>query len=235
MIDQLTFLLKNLPNLLLGFPSQRPGGLLLSIGLAVVAIGVGFVIALLVGSAQAVGFRPITILARLYTETIRGLPLLLLLVLIHSLLHVQPRTSALIALTLYSSAYQSEIVRTGLRAVPTDLVETARTMGGTRWQALWFVQLRYALRVMLPAFIGEAISLFKDTSVVIILGVAELMTVARFVLGSEVSNAPYWLALYLLVGLLYFCVASLLARLALRWEGRLNSAEFVHSLAYFER
>ncbi len=235
MSDQLTFLLKSLPNLLLGFPNQRPGGLLLSILLAVVAIGLGFVIALVVGSAMTSRFRPISLLARLYTETIRGLPLLLLLVLVHATFVVEPRTSALIALTLYSSAYQAEIVRTGLRAVPPNLVESARTMGSTRGQALRLIQLRYAIRVMLPALTGEAISLFKDTSVVLILGVAELMTMARLLLGSEVSNAPYWLALYLLVGLLYFCVASLLGRLALHWEKRLGSAELIHSLAYHER
>ena len=234
-MNQLEFLIKNLPHLLIGFPGQRPGGLLMSIGLAVVAIGLGFVIALFVGSAERVRFRPISLLARLYTETIRGLPLLLLLVLIHSLLRVQPRTSALIALTLFSSAYQAEIVRAGLRAVPSDLVETARTIGGSRWQTLRFLELRYAIRVMLPAFTGEAISLFKDTSVVIILGVAELMTVARFVLGSEVSNSPYWLGLYLLVGFLYFGTATLLAQLARRLERRENSAEFIQSLALYER
>ena len=232
MSDQLTFLLENLPNLLIGFPNQRPGGLLLSIGLAFVAIGLGFMIALVVGSAESIRFWPFTLLARLYTEIIRGLPLLLLLVLIHSLLRVQPRTTALITLTLYSSAYQAEIVRAGLRAVPLSQIEAARTLGSTHWQALRLIQLRYAIRLMLPAFTGEAISLFKDTSVVIILGVAELMTVARFALGSKVSNAPYWLTLYLLVGLLYFAVASLLGRLMLHWEQKWASAEKIHSLAY---
>ena len=234
-MNQLEFLLKNLPHLLIGFPGQRPGGLLLSIGLAIVAIGLGFVIALIVGSAERVGFRPISLLARGYTEAIRGLPLILLLVLIHSLLRVQPRTSALIALTLFSSAYQAEIVRAGLRAVPSGLIEASRTVGGSRLQTFRFIELRHAVRVMLPAFTGEAISLFKDTSVVIILGVAELMTVARFVLGSEVSNAPYWLGLYLLVGFLYFCVATLLAHLAQRMERRGSSAEFIQSLALYER
>ena len=84
---------------------------------------------------------------------------------------------------------------------------------------------------MRPSFAGQAISLFKDTSVVVILGVAELMTVARIVLGSDVGNAPYWVSLFLLVGFFYFVVAFTLSRLSLRWEKGHRTTDLVHSLA----
>lgn len=250
---QLSFLLDNLPNLLIGFPQHRPGGLLMSIGLAMIAINIGFLIALLVGTGRGVVSsiqysvfsasnteyrilntvkRLIAIACRLYIELIRGLPLLLLLVLIHTLGNWQPRTSALIALTLYSSAYQAEIVRSGLEAVPPSLIESARTLGSNGWQALVLVRWRYMLRVMLPAFTGEAISLFKDTSVVLVLGVSELMTVSRTVLSSGGATEPYWVSLSLLVGLLYFAVAFSLSQLAQHWEKGWISAEHIHSLAY---
>ena len=85
---------------------------------------------------------------------------------------------------------------------------------------------------MLPAFTGEAISLFKDTSVVLILGVSELMTVSRTVLNASGTVHPYWVSLSLLVGLLYFTVAFSLSQIAQRWEKGWVSAELVQSLAY---
>ena len=240
MSDQLAFLIENLPHLLIGFPGYRPGGLLLSIFLAMIAIGFGFLIALPLGSGSDSRLWPVRWLCRLYIELFRGLPLILLLILVHQMsgrlrlgIDFTPRTSAIIALTLYSSAYQAELVRAGLRLVPNQLVETAQSMGSTSWQLFFFVKLPYALRVMLPAFTGEAISLFKDTSVVVIIGVAELMTVARIVLGGDVSNAPYWVGMYLMVGLLYFGVAFTLSQLAERWERRTNMGDLVHSLANY--
>lgn len=241
MADQLSFLLVNLPNLLFGFPGHRPGGLMMSIYLAVVAIGLGLAVAVVIGSGSESRLRPIRMIGRLYVGIFRGLPLILLLLLVHTLLassrrygmDLSPRTSVLVALTLYSSAYQAEIVRAGLRAVPVQLVESARLMGASPWQVYLLVKLPYTWRVMLPAFAGEAISLFKDTSVVIIIGVAELMTVARIVLGGDPANAPYWVSLYLVVGMFYFVVAFSLSQFAQRWEKRIQTPDLVHSLANY--
>ena len=131
------------------------------------------------------------------------------------------------------SAYQAEIVRAGFRAMPARLAESARLLGSTPRQVYLRIKLRYAWRVMLPAFTGQAISLFKDTSAVVILGVADLMTVARISLGSDVGNAPYWVGLYLVVGFLYFLVAFGLSRLAQRWEKRTRTGDLVHSFANY--
>jgi len=240
MRDYIIFLLEKLPNLLIGFPGQRPGGLVLSILLAIFGIGLGFIIGLLVSSGSQSRWRPLHFLSRLYVGVFRGLPLILLLVLVHQVfgsprfgLDLSPRASALIALALYSGAYQAEIIRAGLRSVPPQLVESARLMGSTRWQVYRLVKLRYAFRVMIPAFTGQAISLFKDTSVVVIIGVAELMTTARIALGNDVANAPYWVGIYILVGFLYFCIAFGLSQLAQRWESRTRSNDLVYALANY--
>jgi general L-amino acid transport system permease protein len=241
MSDQVTFLFDNLLNLLIGFPGNRPGGLLISIGLAMVAVVVGFLIAVLLGLAYESKYRPMRLFAHAYVQIFRGLPLILLLLLVHSLLGygrrqgltITPLMSALVALTLYSSAYQAEIVRAGLRAVPSRLTESARLMGSNRWQTYTLIKLPYTWRAMLPAFTGQAISLFKDTSVVIIIGVADLMTTARIALGSDVGNAPYWVALYLVVGFFYFAVAFTLSRIAQRHEKQLQTGDLVHSLANY--
>ena len=240
MSDYMAFLLEKLPYLLIGFPGYRPGGLLLSLLLAIVAIVLGFGIALPISRGYESPRRPLHWSARLYVEVFRGLPLILLLLLVHQVvgsprfgLDLSPRASALAALTLYSSAYQAEILRAGLRSVPRGLVESARLMGSTPWQIYRLVKLRYAVRVMLPAFTGQAISLFKDTSVVLIIGVAELMTTARVALGNDVANAPYWVGIYLLAGFLYFWVAFGLSQLAQRWERRTQTSDLVYSLANY--
>lgn len=240
MSEQLDFLIGNLPNLLFGFPGQRPGGLLLSLLLAVVAIAIGFLPAMVIAAGRESRYRPLRWLARGYVELFRGIPLILLLLLVYQIiggshfgLNLSPRMSAVVTLALYSSAYQTEILRAGLKAVPSQLVDSARLMGSSPWQLYRLIRLRYAFRVMLPAFTGQAISLFKDTSVVIIIGVAELMTVARAVLGSDIRNTPYWVSLYILVGGLYFTLAFSLSLIARRWERGRQSGDLVHSLANY--
>ena len=213
----------------------------MSIFLALAAVGIGFLLAVMIGSANESRSRTLRILAGAYVQVFRGIPLILLLLLVHQLLGygrrqglpLTPLVSALAALVLYSSAYQAEIVRAGLQAVPKPLVESSRLLGGNNRQTYQRIKLRYALYVMMPAFTGEAISLFKDTSVVVILGVAELMTVARIVLGSDVTNAPHWVGLFLLVGFFYFVVAFMLSRAAQRWEKKRPSGDLVHSLANY--
>jgi len=240
MVDQLDFLITHLPHLLIGFPGQRPGGLLLSVLLAIVAIAAGFFIGLLVGNGSRSKRRSIRFLSQRYVDIFRGIPLILLVILIHQVVGIKrfgldfsPLTAALISLALYSGAYQAEILRAGLESVPSSQVESAQLLGGSRWSNYWAIKLPYAFQVMLPAFTGQAISLFKDTSVVTVISVAELMTTARTVLGSDVSNAPYWVSLYLTVGFLYFCVAFSFSQIAQRRERRTRSGDLVHSLANY--
>jgi His/Glu/Gln/Arg/opine family amino acid ABC transporter permease subunit len=240
-MNQMDFLLRNIPNLLFGFPGQQPGGLLMSILLAAVAVGLGFVLACALGTGYESRYRPLRLASYAYAQVFRGIPLILLLLIVHQLLgssrqiglQLTPLFSALVALILYSSAYQAEIVRAGLQTVPAPLVDSARLLGSSPRQVYWFVKLRYGLSVMLPAFTGQAISLFKDTSVVLILGVAELMTVARFVLGSDVGNTPHWVSLFLLVGFFYWIVAYSLSVVAQHMERGLASNDLVHSLVNY--
>ena len=237
--EQADFILENLPNLLIGFPGHRPGGLLMSVLLAAVGITIGFAVAVLIASALSARFRAIRWLAAGYVQVFRGVPLILLLLIVHQLLGgtsvlgllSTPLLSAFIALVLYSSSYQADIIYAGLRAVPTNLVDDARLLGSARWHVFGHVKLPYSLRVMQPALTGQGITLFKDTSVVVILGVADLTTNARIALGSDVTNAPHWVATYLTVGLLYFAVAFGVSRLGRRGERRLHRADMVHSLA----
>ena len=243
MSDQIDFLLDSIPHLLYGFPGQRPGGLVMSVLLALVGAGAGLAAAVVVASAHDARSWWVRRLAQGYVHVFRGIPLILLVLLIHQLissgrilgLSTTPLASACIALILYSSAYQADIIRTGLRSVPVGMVEWARVMGSSRWQVYRLVKLPYSLRVMQPALAGQGITVFKDTSVVVIIGVAELTTTARIVLGSDVGNTPFWVATYLTVGLLYFLIAFGVSRLALRGERQYLAGNLVHSLAIPDR
>lgn len=232
MSEQLQFLWDQLPNLLWGFPSQRPGGLLMSVLLSAASLTVGFVVAIVVSIGHHAQSKVIRWVARRYVWLIRGIPLLVLLVLLHQLLNsgardglawgllpgvsVSPLGSAFIALALYSSAYLCDVLTAGIQAMPQHYVDDARVLGASRTRVLRTVTLPYVLRVMRPALVTQAITVFKDSSVVVVLGVADLTTTARIALGSDVANAPYWVATYGLVGLLYFIVAFGLGRLATR-------------------
>ncbi len=238
MNDHLIFLWQHLPNLLIGFPQNRPGGLLLSIWLAIISLALGFLIAIFVGSGRASQHQVVRWSCSGYIEIFRGLPLILLLLLVHQGLgghrfglDLSPYQSAIIALTLYTSAYQAEIIRSGLQTVPPQIVDSAKLVGASAWQIHWQLKMRYVLRTMIPAFTGQAISLFKDTSVVLVLAVGELLTVARIVLGSDVTNTPYWVSLYLLVGLFYLVVALIVSNIAKRWEKKYITSDLVYSLA----
>ena len=220
MADQLEFLWRNVPNLLFGFPKNRPGGLLLTILLTLSSLSVGMLVALAVGSAQVSRWAPIRWLAVGYSRLFRGIPLLLLLLVVHQFLstgrfgfQTSSLGSAFFTLVLYASAYQADIVASGIRAVPKLLIDDARTLGASPTRTYLNVSLPYGLRIMRPALLTQAITVFKDSSVVVVLGVADLTTTARIALGSDVGNAPYWLATYLAVGFLYFVVAASASRL----------------------
>ncbi len=211
------FLVRNFDNLLIGFPAQRPGGLLLSILLAIGGLAGGFVLAVPTAVALNSERRWIRDPARAVVVTIRGIPLLLLLLLFHQVIR-HSLQAALATLVLFSASYQADIVLAGLRSVPSELIDGSRTLGATKLRCLFTISLPYALRVMQPAMTNQAVSLFKDTSVVVILGVADLTTTARLVLGTDVANAPYWVATYLTVGALYFVTAVGIARLSSNFD-----------------
>lgn len=226
MSEQVDFILRNLANLLFGVANNRPGGLLLSLMLSAAGLGVGFIVAVAVAGALRSRSWILGVVARVYTRTVRGIPLILLLLIVHRLLSMATgwgaATTSLVAafatLVSYASAYQADIIEAGLRSVPRAAVEDARLLGATPTRTYLTVTLPYGSRVMGPALLSQAITLFKDSSVVVILGVADLTTTARIVLGSDVGNAPFWVATYLTVGALYFAVAFGAARLVSRLE-----------------
>lgn len=224
MSDGLSYLRATLPVLLVGLPAERPGGLLLSLLLGLGAAALGFLFALPVGAARAgripLCYWPATALV----ETVRGLPLVFLVLLVYILgraplaWDLSPRAAAAVALTLYATAYQADIVRSGLRSIPRQQVESAQASGLRPWQVLRWIELPQAVYRMVPVFAGHTVSIFKDTSVVMVLGVTELLTVAR--LRGALGTGRHFLLLTALVALLYLAAATIIGHVGRRVEAR---------------
>lgn len=221
--DALEFLWRSLPNLLVGFPQERPGGLLLSVMIALASTMMGFLIAIGIGGLGAsrwVILRGITVI---YINVGRGLPLLFLLLFVHQFiggrrfdLQLEPVESAIIALTVYASAYFAEIIKIGWLTIPQNQVLSAVLLGGNRWRILR-LRLRHTLHRLSPALTNQTITIFKDTSVISVLAVAELTFVGRATLSGSLQNSQYAMQLYVFVGLIYAGIALLISQLALLW------------------
>ncbi len=219
----------NMHWLLLGsFPSGVVGGLALNIGVAVVAFAVSFAI----GHALALGrVSRLPVLRWLctgYVELMRSVPLLIVLFwfyfLLPILLHTTPSPvwSALFALSAYGAAYQAEYIRSGIQAVSAGEVEAARSLGLSRTAILLRVVLAQAHRKMLPTYASYFTSMFKDSSVLYIVGLVELMQAGLIVAERHPGRM---LQVYLTVAGLFFAVCWTASRLGKFLEWRLAPKE----------
>ena len=165
------------------------GGLYLTLLLAVVGISFSFPIGLVVGVGRVSALPVIRMLSTVYIEVIRGIPFITVLLwfsVFVSLVSGDALTRvqrAMIAMTIFTSAYVGEIVRAGIQSVPRGQVEAARAVGLSPAQTMRFVVLPQAVKNMIPALVGQFISLFKDTSLAVIFGLSELVGTGRALLS----------------------------------------------------
>ena len=169
------------------------GGLMLNLLLAVA----GITISLPIGIALALGRRSnlpvVKLLCVVFIEVFRGVPLITLLFMSQVLVPLAfpenfPQNSlfrAAIIITLFSSAYMAENVRGGLQALNRGQAEAARALGLASWQTTVLISLPQAIRNVIPAIVGQFISLFKDTSLVYIIGMLDVVEISRaFIQGN---------------------------------------------------
>ena len=188
-------LLRGLP----GVPGMQPvsvvnwGGLMLNLLLAVA----GIVLSLPIGIALALGRRSslpvVKLMCVVFIEVFRGVPLITLLFMSQVLVPLAfpqdfPQNSvfrAAVIITLFSSAYMAENIRGGLQALSRGQVEAARALGLPGWQATLLIELPQAIRNVIPAIVGQFIALFKDTSLVYIIGMLDVVEIGRaFIQGN---------------------------------------------------
>ncbi len=182
-----------------GVPGLQPvalnnwGGLMLNLLLAVA----GIVLSMPIGTALALGRRSdlpiVKLLCVVFIEVFRGVPLITLLFMSQVLVPLAfpkdfplgslPR--AAIVITLFSSAYMAENIRGGLQALHPGQAEAAKALGLHGWQIMLLISLPQAIRSVIPAIVGQFISLFKDTSLVYIIGMLDIVEFSRaFIQGN---------------------------------------------------
>ena len=157
-----------------------------------------------------------------FLDIFRSVPLLIQLVLVNSFipilgLRASPFIVSCLVLSLYTSAYCSEIVRGGVLAVPLITRRAARSLGMTWWQDMTEIVYPIALRIMLPSWIGLTLGVMKDTALVGWIGVIELLKSAQ-ILITRMQNEP--LFILMIAGLIYFLISFPISRLGARLERR---------------
>lgn len=199
------------------------GGLSLSIVLAAISLTVSFFIGLFIGLGRLSNNTIISTVSVLYIEIIRGNPLIMVIFWVYFFspivtgMQIDVFWSATIAFTIFSGAYIAEIVRAGVSAVPFGQVEASKASGLNYFQTMRFVVLPQALKMMIPAFVGQFIALFKDTSLAYIIGVFELTTVAQ-TLNNRLMIYPF--EIYTTIAALYFVCCYSMSVVARRLEIR---------------
>ncbi|WP_339190251.1 amino acid ABC transporter permease [Paenibacillus sp. FSL R5-0490] len=168
---------------------------------------------------------PIKFVASAYIELIRGTPMLVQILIIHYGLTVvgvnlPAFMSGVVALTMNSSAYMAEVFRAGIQAIDKGQTEASRSLGMTNGMTLRYIILPQAFRNMLPAIGNEFIIIIKDSSLVSMIGIAEIIYTARTIQG--VTFQP--LAPLLVAAGLYFIITFTLANLLSWLERRLSTS-----------
>jgi polar amino acid transport system permease protein len=190
------------------------GGLGLTIALSVVSMAASLLLGLLVSFARLSPWRPLRAVASVYTDFLRGTPLLVQILWIYYSLPIltgivfSPFVSAAIALMLNLSAFVSEIYRAGIQSIGRGQREAALALGMSQWQAMRRVILPQSIRRVLPPLGSIWVSLFKDTAIVSVIAVPELMYRGK-VLSIETYRP---VEIYTVVAIIYFLVTYPQAR-----------------------
>lgn len=167
-------------------------GTKITIQLTVVAVGCGTVIGLFVSLMRLSRFRPLSLFARCYTDFFRGTPLLTQILLFHygippilGLNSFPAYISASITLSLNSGAYIAEIFRAGIQSIHRGQMEAARSLGMTYGQAMRYIILPQAFKRSIPPLGNEFIAMLKDSSLVSVISMPELMMSGKIIVGRE--------------------------------------------------
>jgi polar amino acid transport system permease protein len=190
------------------------GGLGFTVGLSLLAMAASLVLGLLVSLARLSSWAPLRGVAAAYTDFLRGTPLLVQLLWVYYSIPIltgvafSPFTSAAIALTLNLSAFVSEVYRAGIASIGRGQREAALALGMSNWQAMRRVVLPQSIRRVLPPLGSIWVSLFKDTALVSVIAVPELMYRGK-VLSIETYRP---LEIYTAVAIIYFVVTYPQAR-----------------------
>lgn len=206
------------------------GGFLLTLVIGIT----GITVSLPIGVVLALGRKSDMIIVKWlctgFIEFIRGVPLITLLFVASTMLNyfLPPQVEfdlllrVLIMVTLFSSAYMAEVIRGGLQAIPRGQYEAADAMGLQYWQSMRLIILPQALKISIPGIVNSFIGLYKDTTLVYVIGMLDPLGISRPVL-ADAAWQGLSTEIYVFLSLFYFASCFLMSRYSLYLEQRLHT------------
>lgn len=205
-----------------------PDGLAATFGVTIVSIFFALIIGLFAGLGRISHNMTINRIATVYVEVIRGIPLLVQLFYIYyalgPLLRLQGPAAAILAMSICYGAYMAEIFRAGIQAVPKGQMEAALALGMSRSTAMRRIIIPQTIRIILPPIGNEFIALLKDSSLVSILAVSDLLR-----RGREYASTTFrYFESYTVIALIYLVMTLFFSRLVALMEEKLRHRGKVH-------
>ena len=209
---------------------ERWGGLPITLILSTFGLAFAFPLAILVALGRRSNLPAVKIICVLYVELIRGVPLISLLFMASVMfplflpegVTVDKILRAQVAIILFTAAYIAEVVRGGLQAIPRGQYEAAESLGLDYYLKMRLIILPQALKIVIPPTVSILISAFKDTSLVVIIGLFDLLKTTQVTLSN-----PEWMGFsaeaYLFVAMLYFAGCFSMSNFSRRLERELHS------------
>jgi len=206
------------------------GGLPITLILATFGIALAFPLAIFVALGRRSEMAAIRWLCIAYIELIRGVPLISLLFVASIIfplflpegVNLDKLVRAQIAIILFAAAYLAEVVRGGLQSLPGGQNEAAEALGLSYWRRTALVTLPQALRKVIPPLVNTFIALFKDTSLVLIIGLFDLLSAAKTAI-AEPAWQGFSIEVYLIVASIYFVFCFAMSRYSRHLESHLQT------------
>ncbi len=213
-------------------PEDYWGGLPITLILATFGLAFAFPLAILVALGRRSTKLPaVKTLCVLYVELIRGVPLISVLFMASVMfplfmppgININKLLRAQVAFILFAGAYLAEVVRGGLQSLPRGQAEAADALGLSYWQKTAFIILPQALRLVIPPLVNTFIGFFKDTSLVLIIGLFDLLTMGKVAL-SDPPWQSFSTEVYIALAVVYICFCFAMSRYSRGLERELGRA-----------
>ncbi|MEH7121563.1 amino acid ABC transporter permease [Neobacillus vireti] len=199
-------------------------GLQVTLYIFVIAIILGFLLGLVMALFRLAPIKLLNWIAKVYVDAIRGTPFIVQLFFIYfgvnslHLISLNSTTAGIITVAINAGAYFAEIIRAGIQSIDKGQTEAARSIGFTGAQTMRYVVLPQAFRRMLPTITNQSIISLKDTSLLSVIGIADLTQQGQIQASATFEAFKIWLA----VGVIYFIIIYLLTLLANFVERRIQ-------------
>ena len=210
--------------------SGKFGGFLLTFIIGVTGIVASFPIGIVLALGRKSDMPIVKMLCVGFIEFIRGVPLITLLFVASTLLNyfLPPGTTfdlilrVVIMVTLFAAAYMAEVIRGGLAALPRGQYEAADALGLTYWQSTRLIVLPQALKISIPGIVNTFIGLFKDTTLVSIVGLLDPIGIMNPIRSTPEWNGIIW-ELPIFIGLVFFIFCFMMSRYSMYFERKLDT------------